>query len=202
MGNFFIWLWDQLINNPVEWLAFFLSVVDFIILMTNRSKEKVKLKIKQIEDGYYFSYIFYKPYNCFFAKISIDNVSKSSTSISDISLSDSYGNKYRPTCLYHQTSHSSDIGILSLKDNSNDEYYSFDIEKDNILNNLRVESYGNISGYLYIEFDDADLLKKDEELFSLSVQTPKKCFTQSIIIKSLPKNYSPEYPVKHQCNSE
>lgn len=196
MNDFFQWIINNFLTNPVQWLALLLSVFNFIVLMLNKKEEKIKLHISQINEAYYFSYLYYEKYDCLFLEVSINNSSKSDTTISNILLSDSYGNTYHPTTLNHATSDFYDCGKLLLNDKINDTDFVYDIKNCNILNNTRIKSYGSIKGYLYFECVSIDSLRCDKERFKLTVETPTKTFSEYVTVCCLPENIAPQIPVK------
>jgi hypothetical protein len=185
-------IWNFVRNNLVQWLALCLSVANLILYLRTMRKEQVKLKIKQIEPentAYYFPYVWFEKISCMFFKISIDNISKSETSISNITAIDSCGNEFSPKMFERHLPLSKGDKLLIHQVGDKDRAYSYELASENLLNNLRVLSYGNISGFLY--FENVGTLSKDSEPLTLIIDTPSKQFEQEIVIKKLPSNMFP-----------
>ncbi len=198
MDEFLEWLKTNFVNNPVQWFALVVSVVNSIFIVINKLEEKVKLAVRQKQTLYYFSYIYCEKFDCVLFDIEINNTSKSAVTISEIKLTDKNGNTYSPILMEHGSSNitSTDIGELCLFSKANiNECLVYEVNKDNLLNNLRLDSYGSIHGLLYFENLNFENYC-DNEIFTLKISTPKKCFYSQIVANKLPDNYHPQHPVK------
>lgn len=173
-------------------LALGLSVINLILYWRVTSKEKIRLKIKQIgqEDfAYYFPYVWYEKISCMFFKISIENLSKSETSISCIAAIDSSGNLFSPMPFERHLplNKNGDLWIHQVGDKDRVSVYA--LSSENLLNNLRIQGYGCISGFLY--FEKVETFSKDLEPLTLVIDTPSKQFKQKVIVKKLPDDMFP-----------
>lgn len=183
---------NYLKSNLVQWIALCLSITNLIFYLRTMRKEQVRLKIKQLnmdDSAYYFSYVWYEHVSCMFFKVGIDNISKSETSISNIVAIDSSGNVFSPILFKRHLPFSDDGKLLIHRSGDKCKAYSYELTSNNLLDNLRILSYGNISGFLY--FENVETLSKNSEPLTLIVDTPSKQFKQSIIVKKLPNDMSP-----------
>lgn len=184
MNSLIKFLSDKLIES----LALAISIINLYLYYRTIRKEKVKLLIEQDSDeAYCFSFAWYQRYNCLFFHINISNSSKSDTSISKITLTDKEGNSYMPS-QYNINDRFNDNGITLLFKNNSNEGLKFNLKSENLLKSLRIQSYGNINGFLV--FFDVPIIK-EKETYTLNIYTPSKNFKKDIIISPLPNNLKP-----------
>lgn len=175
----------------IETLALIISVINLFLYYKTIKKEKVKLLVEQDSDeSYSFSFVWFQRFNIVFFHVSINNVSKSDTSISKIKLCTESNNIYFPS-EYKIKDHFNENGITLYTNKEHTEGLKFDLASDNLLNNLRIPAYGNINGYLV--FFGVPVISQDK-IFNLIIETPTKCFKKEIKVSPLPQNLSPLNP--------
>ncbi|EKO1913589.1 hypothetical protein PZQ55_002676 [Clostridium botulinum] len=177
-------------DKIVETLALLISLINLYLYYRTIKNEKVNLQIEQDnEDAYSFTFTWYKKYDCVFFHVSINNTSKSDTSISKITLTDNLGNIYTPS-QYDIGDYHNDDGLSLYEKNDSGIYYAYNLKSDNLLNELRVPSFGHISGYLvFMNFPPIS----ESTIVKLTLHTPTEIFSENIAISPLPDNITPDY---------
>lgn len=177
-------------KNIIEILALLISLINLYLYYRTIKNEKINLKIEQdTEDAYSFAFTWYQKYNCVFFHVSINNNSKSDTSISKITLTDNLGNIYTPS-EYDIGDFHNDNGLSLYDKDDSDIYYTYNLKSDNLLNELRIPSFGHISGYLvFMNFPPIS----ENTIVKLTLYTPTEIFDKNIAISPLPNNITPNY---------
>lgn len=182
-----------LTEKPIEIAALLLSLVNLYLYYKTLKKERVKLRIHQDHDeAFSFHFIWYDHYDCLFFHVNIENLSKTETSITRIIVTDKSKNKYIPSKYDVGADPFNENGItLYPTDESEGIIYPFDLRTDNLMNNLRIPSYGNVSGFIVLL--DFPVINTDE-IVKLTIYTPTKTFKKDIHISPLPDTIKPENP--------
>ncbi|MGL5086066.1 MAG: hypothetical protein ACRC68_10200 [Clostridium sp.] len=180
-------------HNFLEFFAITISLISLSLSVHSKLKERVKLKINyDVEESFSFGFIFYNKYKILFTKIDISNLSKTSTTISKIYLHDSAGNKYSPSP-YELNDRYNKNGLTLYNRNDPSVGSTYNLISENILNNLRVESHGNLSGY--VVFFGIEPITNPTN-FKLTIETPTKKVTKNILVSPLPDNLKPQHELK------
>ncbi len=181
---------DYFFNNLIGFLALFISLVNLFLYYRSLKKETVKLKIYQDNDeAYSFSFTIYQKYKCLFFHVNIENLSKTDASISKLFITDKFGNDYFPS-EFNIGDYHNENGITLYTSDDKSDGYRYNLKSENLLNNLRVKSHGNISGFLvFLNFP----VITTNDAVTLNIQTPTKSFKQTIHINPLPDTLRPFY---------
>ncbi len=177
-------------DNLIDLLTLLVSSIGLFLSLIAILKERIKLKIEyNREESFCFGFIFYEKYKMLFSSISIINLSKTPVSISKIYLKDSSGNIYESSKYDVGDSFSKNgISLYSREDES--EIYIYNLESENILNNLRLDSNGVLKGYAV--FFGVEPINKPTN-FTLIVEASNKTFSKEITVSPLPPNLMPEH---------
>lgn len=183
---------SNLFANIVSIIALIFSFLSLVLHFRSHIKENVKLKVSQIDENeaYCFAFTRYEKYQCLFFYVDISNPSKTDVSISRTTLLDKYGNTYTPSHYDIGDTYNENGLTLHHKDEQF-QAHLFNLKSENILNNLRVPSNGNICGYLV--FFNVPIIDKPEK-YTLKIKTPNKSFKKSIVVNPLPDNLKTMHP--------
>lgn len=178
--------------NAIAIIALLFSCISLIFNWHTKFREKVKLLIEQdFDNAFCLEFTWYQKYKCAFLYVCISNKSKSPVSISKITISDKSNNQFQAGH-YNGGDLRNDNGLTLYKNAGNKpttEGFFYNIKSENILNNLRIDSFGVIQGYLY--FDDFPQFKEKSKQFILNVFTPSKSFSKEVTLFNLPEDIEP-----------
>lgn len=177
-----------ILDNSIELFALSISFISLALSLHSKFKERIKIKIDyNPEDSLCFGFIYYDIYKILFAKIDIVNLSNTPVSISKIYLKDSTGNTFISTSYdIGDSFNKNGITLYNKDDPSHGNLHN--LKSENILNNLRLDSYGNLSGYAV--FFNVEPIQTPTS-FTIFIEVSNKTFSKNITISPLPDNLKP-----------
>ena len=177
-----------ILDNSLELFALTISFISLSLSLHSKFKERIKIKIDYSpEDSLCFEFVYYDKYKILFTNIDIVNLSNTPVSISKIYLKDSIGNTFISTPYDIGDSINENGMTLYNKDDPNHGTLH-NLNSENILNNLRLDSYGKLNGYAV--FFNVEPIKLPTS-FTIFIEVSNKTFSKNITISPLPDNLKP-----------
>lgn len=177
---------QYLLDNWIALLALVISIPSCFLAIKSYFRSIPKLKIKNGRKNWLIGFFDDSsiPHQIAISRLTIENTSTTDISISTIYL-DINGVSFPATHPKYKDAHN-DSGISISTDPSLRHGFTLNLTSENILNNLRIQSNGNISGF--VVFEEIPIIT---EIISgkIVIEAPNKTYQYDITFEPMPDGY-------------